>query len=76
MFKQPQKLFQKNFNTRHAYLFQKTKHKFKDIQISIIHISNKFKNLLKDSGFRANKLLHLCGNLFILNLKSNGYNSF
>ncbi|MCR8910333.1 site-specific integrase, partial [Borreliella burgdorferi 297] len=48
----------------------------KDNQISIIHISNKFKNLLKKSGFRVNKSLHLCRNLFISNLKSNGYNSF
>ncbi|MBB6213494.1 hypothetical protein HNP67_001066 [Borreliella californiensis] len=41
-----------------------------------IFLSNKFKNLLKESGFRANKSLHLCRNLFISNLKSNGYNSF
>ncbi|WP_420025592.1 tyrosine-type recombinase/integrase [Borreliella valaisiana] len=66
----------KNLDTRRTYLFQKTKHKFKDNQISIIHISNKFKNLLKKSGFKANKSLHLCRNLFISNLKSNGYNSF
>ncbi|WP_418905643.1 tyrosine-type recombinase/integrase [Borreliella japonica] len=67
---------EKNLDTRRTYLFQKTKHKFKDNQISIIHISNKFKNLLKRSGFKANKSLHLCRNLFISNLKSNGYNSF
>ncbi|MCD2349567.1 site-specific integrase [Borreliella americana] len=67
---------EKNLDTRRTYLFQKTKHKFKDNQISIIHISNKFKNLLKKAGFRANKSLHLCRNLFISNLKSNGYNSF
>ncbi|WP_418457532.1 tyrosine-type recombinase/integrase [Borreliella andersonii] len=67
---------EKNLDIRRTYLFQKTKHKFKDNKISIIHISNKFKNLLKKSGFRANKSLHLCRNLFISNLKSNGYNSF
>ncbi|XOU12984.1 site-specific integrase (plasmid) [Borreliella americana] len=67
---------EKNLDTRRTYLFQKTKHKFKDNQIDIIHISKKFKNLLKRSGFRANKSLHLCRNLFISNLKSNGYNSF
>ncbi|WP_031531149.1 tyrosine-type recombinase/integrase [Borreliella garinii] len=67
---------EKNLDTRRTYLFQKTKHKFKDNQISIIHISNKFKKLLKKSGFKANKSLHLCRNLFISNLKSNGYNSF
>ncbi|WP_418455685.1 tyrosine-type recombinase/integrase (plasmid) [Borreliella californiensis] len=67
---------EKNLDTRRTYFFQKSKHKFKDNQISIIHISNKFKNLLKKSGFRANKSLHLCRNLFISNLKSNGYNSF
>ncbi|WP_418909409.1 tyrosine-type recombinase/integrase (plasmid) [Borreliella sinica] len=66
----------KNLDTRRTYLFQKTKHKFKDNQIDIIHISKKFKNLLKKSGFKANKSLHLCRNLFISNLKSNGYNSF
>ncbi|XPC98231.1 tyrosine-type recombinase/integrase (plasmid) [Borreliella japonica] len=66
----------KNLDTRRTYLFQKTKHKFKDNQISIINISRKFKNLLKKSGFKANKSLHLCRNLFISNLKSNGYNSF
>ncbi len=54
----------KNLDTRRTYLFQKTKHKFKDNQISIINISRKFKNL------------HLCRNLFISNLKANGYNSF
>ncbi|MBB6043631.1 site-specific integrase, partial [Borreliella yangtzensis] len=62
----------KNLDTRRTYLFQKTKNKFKDNQISIIHISNKFKNLLKKSGFKANKSLHLCRNLFISNLKANG----
>ncbi|MCD2332778.1 tyrosine-type recombinase/integrase [Borreliella americana] len=67
---------EKNLDPRRTYLFQKTKHKFKDNQISIIHISNKFKNLLKKSGFRANKSLHLFRNLFISYLKSNGYNSF
>ncbi|MCD2379786.1 tyrosine-type recombinase/integrase [Borreliella burgdorferi] len=67
---------EKNLDTRRTYLFQKTKHKFKDNQIDIIHISKKFKNLLKKSGFRVNKSLHLCRNLFISNLKSNGYNSF
>ncbi|WP_418885717.1 tyrosine-type recombinase/integrase [Borreliella tanukii] len=67
---------EKNLDTRRTYLFQKTKHKFKDNQISIIHISTKFKNLLKKSGFKANKSLHLCRNLFISNLKSSGYNSF
>ncbi|WP_418905613.1 site-specific integrase [Borreliella japonica] len=67
---------EKNLDTRRTYLFQKTKHKFKDNQISIINISRKFKNLLKKSGFKANKSLHLCRNLFISNLKSNGYNSF
>ncbi|WP_458320972.1 tyrosine-type recombinase/integrase, partial [Borreliella burgdorferi] len=67
---------EKNLDPRRTYLFQKTKHKFKDNQISIIHISNKFKNLLKKSGFRANKSLHLLRNLFISYLKSNGYNSF
>ncbi|WP_417903389.1 tyrosine-type recombinase/integrase [Borreliella burgdorferi] len=67
---------EKNLDTRRTYFFQKSKHKFKDNQISIIHISNKFKNLLKKSGFRVNKSLHLCRNLFISNLKSNGYNSF
>ncbi len=56
---------EKNLDSRRTYLFQKTKHKFKDNQISIIHISNKFKNLLKKSGFRANKSLHLFRNLFI-----------
>ncbi|WP_373589017.1 tyrosine-type recombinase/integrase [Borreliella afzelii] len=66
----------KNLDTRRTYLFQKTKHKFKDNQISIIHISNKFKNLLKKSGLKVNKSLHLCRNLFISNLKANGYNSF
>ncbi|WP_029359520.1 site-specific integrase [Borreliella burgdorferi] len=66
----------KNLDTRRTYLFQKTKHKFKDNQIDIIHISKKFKNLLKKSGFKANKSLHLCRNLFISNLKSSGYNSF
>ncbi|WP_419250448.1 tyrosine-type recombinase/integrase [Borreliella afzelii] len=66
----------KNLDTRRTYLFQKTKHKFKDNQISIIHISRKFKNLLKKSGFKVNKSLHLCRNLFISNLKANGYNSF
>ncbi|MBB6213775.1 hypothetical protein HNP67_001270 [Borreliella californiensis] len=63
---------EKNLDTRRTYLFQKTKHKFKDNQIDIIHISKKFKNLLKESGFKANKSLHLCRNLFISNLKSNG----
>ncbi|MBB6213796.1 tyrosine-type recombinase/integrase (plasmid) [Borreliella californiensis] len=67
---------EKNLDTRRTYLFQKTKYKFKDNQIDIIHISKKFKNLLKKSGFKANKSLHLCRNLFISNLKSNGYNSF
>ncbi|WP_420025148.1 tyrosine-type recombinase/integrase (plasmid) [Borreliella yangtzensis] len=67
---------EKNLDTRRTYLFQKTKHKFKDNQIDIIHISKKFKNLLKKSGFKVNKSLHLCRNLFISNLKSNGYNSF
>ncbi len=67
---------EKNLDTRRTYFFQKSKHKFKDNQISIIHISNKFKNLLKKSGFRVNKSLHLYRNLFISNLKSNGYNSF
>ncbi|MCD2401762.1 tyrosine-type recombinase/integrase [Borreliella bissettiae] len=67
---------EKNLDSRRTYLFQKTKHKFKDNQISIINISKKFKNLLKKSGFRANKSLHLFRNLFISNLKSNGYNSF
>ncbi|WP_418906343.1 site-specific integrase [Borreliella tanukii] len=67
---------EKNIDTRRTYLFQKTKHKFKDNQIDIINISRKFKNLLKRSGFKANKSLHLCRNLFISNLKSNGYNSF
>ncbi|PRR13362.1 tyrosine-type recombinase/integrase [Borreliella burgdorferi] len=67
---------EKNLDTRRTYFFQKSKHKFKDNQISIIHISNKFKNLLKKSGFCVNKSLHLCRNLFISNLKSNGYNSF
>ncbi|WP_420025457.1 site-specific integrase [Borreliella valaisiana] len=66
----------KNLDTRRTYLFQKTKHKFKDNQIDIIHISKKFKNLLKKSGFKVNKSLHLCRNLFISNLKANGYNSF
>ncbi|PRR27061.1 tyrosine-type recombinase/integrase [Borreliella burgdorferi] len=66
----------KNLDSRRTYLFQKTKHKFKDNQISIINISKKFKILLKKSGFRANKSLHLFRNLFISNLKSNGYNSF
>ncbi|WP_420025114.1 tyrosine-type recombinase/integrase (plasmid) [Borreliella yangtzensis] len=67
---------EKNLDTRRTYLFQKTKNKFKDNQISIIYISRKFKNLLKKSGFKANKSLHLCRNLFISNLKANGYNSF
>ncbi|WP_425337231.1 tyrosine-type recombinase/integrase [Borreliella tanukii] len=67
---------EKNLDTRRTYLFQKTKHKFKDNQISIINISRKFKNLLKRSGFKVNKSLHLCRNLFISNLKANGYNSF
>ncbi|MGF7102204.1 tyrosine-type recombinase/integrase [Borreliella kurtenbachii] len=67
---------EKNLDSRRTYLFQKTKHKFKDNRISIIHISDKFKKLLKKSGFRANKSLHLCRNLFISYLKSNGYNSF
>ncbi|WP_418905814.1 site-specific integrase [Borreliella japonica] len=67
---------EKNLDTRRTYLFQKTKHKFKDNQIDITHISKKFKNLLKKSGFKVNKSLHLCRNLFISNLKSNGYNSF
>ncbi|WP_418909511.1 tyrosine-type recombinase/integrase (plasmid) [Borreliella sinica] len=67
---------EKNLDTRRTYLFQKTKHKFKDNQIDITHISKKFKNLLKKSGFKANKSLHLCRNLFISNLKANGYNSF
>ncbi|WP_418905628.1 site-specific integrase [Borreliella japonica] len=67
---------EKNLDTRRTYLFQKTKHKFKDNQIDIINISRKFKNLLKKSGFKANKSLHLCRNLFISNLKSNVYNSF
>ncbi|ADQ30323.1 BppC (plasmid) [Borreliella burgdorferi JD1] len=67
---------EKTLDTRRTYLFQKSKHKFKDNQIDIIHISKKFKNLLKRSGFRVNKSLHLCRNLFISNLKSNGYNSF
>ncbi|WP_418909435.1 tyrosine-type recombinase/integrase (plasmid) [Borreliella sinica] len=66
----------KNIDTRRTYLFQKTKHKFKDNQIDITHISKKFKNLLKKSGFKVNKSLHLCRNLFISNLKANGYNSF
>ncbi len=56
--------------------FKKTKHKFKDNQIDIIHISKKFKNLLKESGFEVNKFLHKCRNLFTSNLKANGYNSF
>ncbi|WP_420025392.1 site-specific integrase [Borreliella valaisiana] len=67
---------EKNLDTRRTYLFQKTKNKFKDNQISIIYISRKFKNLLKKSGFKANKSLHLCRNLFVSNLKANGYNSF
>ncbi|WP_420025174.1 site-specific integrase (plasmid) [Borreliella yangtzensis] len=67
---------EKNIDTRRTYLFQKIKHRFKDNQIDIINISRKFKNLLKRSGFKANKSLHLCRNLFISNLKSNGYNSF
>ncbi|MGF7102146.1 tyrosine-type recombinase/integrase [Borreliella kurtenbachii] len=67
---------EKTLDTRRTYLFQKSKHKFKDNQIDIIHISKKFKNLLKKSGFRVNKSLHLCRNLYISNLKSNGYNSF
>ncbi|WP_418905723.1 tyrosine-type recombinase/integrase [Borreliella japonica] len=67
---------EKNLDTRRTYLFQKSKHKFKDNQIDIIHISKKFKNLLKKSGFKVNKSLHLCRNLFVSNLKSNGYNSF
>ncbi|OJH14069.1 integrase, partial (plasmid) [Borreliella bissettiae] len=36
----------------------------------------KFKKLLRKWGFKTNKSLHLCRNLFIFNLKSNGYNSF
>ncbi|AEL19158.1 phage integrase family protein (plasmid) [Borreliella bissettiae DN127] len=67
---------EKTLDSRRTYLFQKSKHKFKDNQIDIVHISKKFKNLLKKSGFRVNKSLHLCRNLFISNLKSNGYNSF
>ncbi len=67
---------EKNIDTRRTYLFQKTKHRFKDNQISIIHISNRFKKLLKESGFKVNKSLHLCRNLFISNLKANSYNSF
>ncbi|MCD2393574.1 site-specific integrase [Borreliella burgdorferi] len=67
---------EKTIDSRRTYLFQKSKHKFKDNQIDIVHISKKFKNLLKKSGFRVNKSLHLCRNLFISNLKSNGYNSF
>lgn len=66
----------KNLDTRRTYLFQRTKHKFKDNQIDIIHISKKFKNLLKESGFKVNKSLHLYRNLFISNLKANDYNSF
>ncbi|WP_418905537.1 site-specific integrase [Borreliella japonica] len=58
---------EKNLDTRRTYLFQKTKHIFKENQISIINISKKFKNLLKKSGFKANKSLHLCRNLFISN---------
>lgn len=67
---------EKNIDTRRTYLFKKTKHKFKDNQINIVNISRKFKNLLKKSGFKAHKSLPLCRNLFISNLKSNGYNSF
>ncbi|WP_418905210.1 site-specific integrase (plasmid) [Borreliella finlandensis] len=58
---------EKTLDTRRTYLFQKSKHKFKDNQIDIIHISKKFKNLLKKSGFRVNKSLHLCRNLYISN---------
>lgn len=67
---------EKNSNTNRTYFFQKTKHRFKDNRISIDHIAKKFKKLLRKWGFRANKSLHLCRNVFIFNLKSNGYNSF
>ncbi|WP_418457447.1 tyrosine-type recombinase/integrase [Borreliella andersonii] len=67
---------EKNLNTNRTYFFQKTKHRFKDNRISIDHIAKKFKKLLRNWGFSANKSLHLCRNLFIFNLKSNGYNSF
>ncbi|ACN92844.1 tyrosine-type recombinase/integrase [Borreliella burgdorferi] len=66
----------KNLNTSRTYFFQKTKHRFKDNRISIDCIAKKFKKLLRKWGFEARKSLHLCRNLFIFNLKSNGYNSF
>ncbi|OJH14082.1 integrase (plasmid) [Borreliella bissettiae] len=67
---------EKNLNTSRTYFFQKTKLRFKDNRISIDHIAKKFKKLLRKWGFKTNKSLHLCRNLFIFNLKSNGYNSF
>ncbi|EEF84091.1 tyrosine-type recombinase/integrase (plasmid) [Borreliella spielmanii] len=67
---------EKKINTNRTYFFQKTKHRFKDNRISIDHVAKKFKKLLRKWGFSSNKSLHLCRNLFIFNLKSNGYNSF
>ncbi|AHH05517.1 tyrosine-type recombinase/integrase (plasmid) [Borrelia miyamotoi] len=66
----------KGKDSRRTYLFQKSKVKFKNNQISIIKISLQFKALLKAYGFKERKSLHLCRNIFIASLKSRGYNSF
>ncbi|WP_024653647.1 tyrosine-type recombinase/integrase [Borrelia persica] len=66
----------KDKDTRRTYLFQKSKNRFKDNKIDIIEISKQFKELLKSSGFKHRKSLHICRNIFIASLKSKGYNSF
>ncbi|AMR76232.1 integrase (plasmid) [Borrelia hermsii] len=66
----------KGKDKRRTYLFQKSKHKFRDNRISIIKISKQFKSLLLKAGFRYRKSLHICRNIFIASLKSKGYNSF
>uniref|UniRef100_UPI00296F6C10 tyrosine-type recombinase/integrase n=1 Tax=Borrelia duttonii TaxID=40834 RepID=UPI00296F6C10 len=66
----------KGQDSRHTYLFQKSKHQFKDNRINISEISKQFKELLTKSGFKHRKSLHICRNIFIATLKSKGYNSF
>ncbi|ANA43836.1 tyrosine-type recombinase/integrase [Borrelia hermsii] len=65
----------KGKDKRRTYLFQKSKHKFRDNRISITEISKQFKSLPK-AGFKHRKSLHICRNIFIASLKSKGYNSF
>ncbi|AHH07704.1 Integrase protein family protein (plasmid) [Borrelia crocidurae DOU] len=66
----------KGQDSRRTYLFQKSKHRFKDNRINISEISKQFKELLTKLGFKYRKSLHICRNIFIATLKSKGYNSF